>query len=136
MATATAVRPCTRCPGSRGTYYWGAVVNGRPSRSGTCFRCEGTGRMSVTVKPSTAPAHVAATYVNSLRLSDKFEVSIVIAGKRWAAHLVAAPAGIGPMSATSTKGPREAAANVAKRLREMGYTGAVRVVSWPHGEVR
>jgi DnaJ-class molecular chaperone len=35
--------PCAKCQG-RGTYGWGAVVNGVPSKSGTCWSCKGTGR--------------------------------------------------------------------------------------------
>jgi len=35
---------CSRC-GSTGTYHWGAVVNGVPSRSGKCFDCAGKGKM-------------------------------------------------------------------------------------------
>lgn len=33
---------CDRCRGS-GVYGWGAVVNGKISHSGPCFRCHGTG---------------------------------------------------------------------------------------------
>ena len=89
-----------------------------------------------SLRASRTPAHVAATYVRGLRLSDKYEVSVTIQASRWTAHLVAGPEGTGPITATSTKGPREAAQNVAKRLREMGYTGAVKVISWPNGEAR
>ncbi len=34
---------CAKCKGS-GLYAWGAVVNGKPEHSGTCFSCRGTGR--------------------------------------------------------------------------------------------
>ena len=34
---------CGKCKGT-GAYAWGAVVNGRPSHTGTCFSCRGTGR--------------------------------------------------------------------------------------------
>lgn len=36
---------CARCQGS-GTYYWGASVNGVMSHSGTCYACEGKGRLN------------------------------------------------------------------------------------------
>jgi hypothetical protein len=36
---------CCKCHGT-GTYQWGAVVNGVPSKSGACFSCRGTGRQS------------------------------------------------------------------------------------------
>jgi hypothetical protein len=36
---------CCKCHGT-GTYSWGAVVNGKPSNSGTCFSCPGTGKQS------------------------------------------------------------------------------------------
>jgi len=36
-------RTCEKCRGT-GTYGWGAVVNGKISHSGPCFRCNGTGR--------------------------------------------------------------------------------------------
>jgi DnaJ-class molecular chaperone len=36
---------CCKCEGT-GTYRWGAVVNGRPSKSGPCHSCGGTGRQS------------------------------------------------------------------------------------------
>ena len=35
--------PCEKCRGS-GVYGWGAFVNGRPTHSGRCFSCRGTGR--------------------------------------------------------------------------------------------
>jgi len=38
--------PCRRC--RNGTYYWGAVVNGRPSRSGRCFQCNGKGYQTMS----------------------------------------------------------------------------------------
>jgi hypothetical protein len=28
-------------------YYWGAVVNGKPTKGGTCFSCAGTGKQTV-----------------------------------------------------------------------------------------
>lgn len=34
---------CIKCRGT-GEYRWGAVVNGRPSKSGPCYSCRGTGR--------------------------------------------------------------------------------------------
>jgi hypothetical protein len=33
---------CDKCRGS-GVYGWGAYINGKPSFSGPCFRCEGKG---------------------------------------------------------------------------------------------
>lgn len=33
---------CDQCRGS-GQYVWGAIVNGVPSHTGTCFRCGGKG---------------------------------------------------------------------------------------------
>lgn len=36
---------CRKCHGT-GTYHWGVVDNGVPSKSGTCFSCRGTGRQS------------------------------------------------------------------------------------------
>ena len=35
---------CDRCGGS-GIYTWGAVINGRPQYAGTCFKCEGHGKV-------------------------------------------------------------------------------------------
>jgi hypothetical protein len=34
---------CEQCHGS-GMFYWGAVVNGKPTHGGPCFRCAGAGR--------------------------------------------------------------------------------------------
>lgn len=36
---------CVKCNGS-GRYCWGAFVNGRPTKSGTCWSCRGTGKQS------------------------------------------------------------------------------------------
>lgn len=36
---------CGKCRGT-GLYRWGATVNGRSSKSGPCFSCQGTGRQS------------------------------------------------------------------------------------------
>lgn len=36
---------CDRCSG-RGEYWWGAMVNGKPSHTGVCFHCEGKGWQS------------------------------------------------------------------------------------------
>jgi len=36
---------CEKCSG-RGVYSWGAVVNGKPSKSGTCYSCRGTGQQT------------------------------------------------------------------------------------------
>lgn len=36
---------CCKCHGT-GTYSFGAIVNGKASRSGTCFSCRGTGKQS------------------------------------------------------------------------------------------
>jgi len=33
---------CDRCNGT-GTAIWGAIVNGKPTHSGTCYRCQGKG---------------------------------------------------------------------------------------------
>jgi hypothetical protein len=35
---------CDRCGGG-GIYTWGAVINGRPQYAGTCFKCEGHGKV-------------------------------------------------------------------------------------------
>lgn len=35
---------CARCSG-RGIYYWGAIINGRPTNSAPCARCGGKGWM-------------------------------------------------------------------------------------------
>lgn len=35
---------CDRCGGD-GLYKWGAVINGRPQYVGTCFKCEGAGKV-------------------------------------------------------------------------------------------
>ena len=37
--------PCAKCNGT-GEYRWGAVVNGKPSKSGQCHSCGGTGRQT------------------------------------------------------------------------------------------
>ena len=36
--------PCDRCGGS-GTYVWGAMINGNPQYAGTCYKCEGRGKV-------------------------------------------------------------------------------------------
>ena len=36
---------CEKCRGS-GVYSWGAIINGKPSKSGTCFSCRGTGKQT------------------------------------------------------------------------------------------
>ena len=36
---------CSKCNGS-GEYRWGASVNGKPSKSGPCHSCRGTGRQT------------------------------------------------------------------------------------------
>ncbi len=41
-AAQTAVTECDRCSGT-GIYVWGAIVNGQPSHTGHCYRCEGKG---------------------------------------------------------------------------------------------
>lgn len=33
---------CAKCRGT-GVYAWGAVVNGKPTKSGPCYSCKGTG---------------------------------------------------------------------------------------------
>ena len=33
---------CIKCSGS-GQYAWGAVVNGKPTHTGMCYSCKGTG---------------------------------------------------------------------------------------------
>ena len=38
---------CDRCRGT-GTYSWGACVNGRMEHSGTCFRCQGKGYLTMS----------------------------------------------------------------------------------------
>jgi DnaJ-class molecular chaperone len=35
---------CDRCQGT-GEYRWGGTINGKPVHTGTCFCCEGKGRM-------------------------------------------------------------------------------------------
>jgi DnaJ-class molecular chaperone len=37
--------PCGKCQGT-GVYRWGAVKNGRPSQSGACHSCGGTGQQT------------------------------------------------------------------------------------------
>lgn len=37
---------CAKCKGT-GRYSWGAVVNGKASKSGQCFSCGGTGKQTV-----------------------------------------------------------------------------------------
>lgn len=34
---------CVKCKGS-GRYAWGAFVNGKPTHSGMCYSCRGTGK--------------------------------------------------------------------------------------------
>jgi hypothetical protein len=41
-AARATVLECERCHGG-GVYYWGAVVNGRPTHSGDCYQCRGNG---------------------------------------------------------------------------------------------
>ena len=36
---------CAKCQGS-GTYGWGAVINGQPQHTGTCWSCKGTGKQT------------------------------------------------------------------------------------------
>jgi hypothetical protein len=36
---------CCKCSGT-GRYCWGAFVNGRPTKSGICHSCRGTGKQS------------------------------------------------------------------------------------------
>jgi excinuclease UvrABC ATPase subunit len=36
---------CEKCNGS-GLYRWGAVVNGKPTHSGPCHSCRGTGHQT------------------------------------------------------------------------------------------
>lgn len=36
---------CDRCRGT-GEYVWGAIVNGRATKKGVCFACEGKGRQN------------------------------------------------------------------------------------------
>ncbi len=36
---------CAKCKGT-GEYRWGAVVNGKPSKSGQCHSCRGTGKQT------------------------------------------------------------------------------------------
>ena len=48
---------CWKCYGT-GTFYWGPVINGQPSRSGVCFACGGDGVTTETVKEYT-PEHQA-----------------------------------------------------------------------------
>ena len=40
-AVRSARTKCTRC--DNGIYHWGAIVNGIPTHSGKCYRCEGKG---------------------------------------------------------------------------------------------
>ena len=37
--------PCAKCGGT-GTYSWGVVTNGKPSRSGSCNSCSGKGHQT------------------------------------------------------------------------------------------
>ena len=58
LATAT-LRPdpsehrCTKCGGS-GIYRWGACINGKMSKEGPCFECEGKGYTTVADRRRTA----------------------------------------------------------------------------------
>jgi len=45
MAVKAVKCECKRCHGS-GTYYWGACINGKMSKSGPCARCGGDGHMT------------------------------------------------------------------------------------------
>ena len=36
---------CDRCSGS-GIYKWGAIINGKPQHAGTCFKCNGSGKIT------------------------------------------------------------------------------------------
>lgn len=36
---------CEKCKGT-GQYRWGAVVNGKASKSGECYSCRGTGKQT------------------------------------------------------------------------------------------
>ncbi len=44
MAAKSVVHTCPKCHGS-GSYGWGAVINGKISHSGPCFRCGGKGKL-------------------------------------------------------------------------------------------
>ena len=40
---------CERCSGS-GIYEWGAMINGRPQFTGTCFACNGAGKVTKEIR--------------------------------------------------------------------------------------
>ena len=45
QAARDATVTCDRCHGT-GEYVWGAIVNGKPTKKGVCFACEGKGRQN------------------------------------------------------------------------------------------
>lgn len=49
---------CDRCGGS-GIYGWGAVINGAPQHAGTCFKCEGAGKLVREVRLYTEKEYEA-----------------------------------------------------------------------------
>jgi hypothetical protein len=53
---------CWRCNGT-GVYRWGAVVNGKSTHEGPCFRCVGGGQYAPAhvFKPKTAPVRTGRT---------------------------------------------------------------------------
>lgn len=44
--------PCDRCGGD-GVYKWGAMINNRPQYVGTCFKCNGAGKVWDIIKEYT-----------------------------------------------------------------------------------
>lgn len=52
---------CDKCPGD-GIYRWGAVVNGKATKSGPCYHCGGKGRMDA------ADCARTGTYYNHVKV--------------------------------------------------------------------
>lgn len=63
--------PCDRCQG-RGTYWWGAIINGRPQYAGVCFKCDGSGTMTVTEKEYT-PEHAKKLEEQRAKRAEKIQ---------------------------------------------------------------
>lgn len=57
---------CDRCGGD-GVYKWGAVINGRPQFVGTCFKCNGAGKVLETVKEYTPEYRAKLDEANAKR---------------------------------------------------------------------
>ena len=60
---------CAKCHGS-GRWYWGAVVNGQPTKEGPCFACKGSGRQR---KADIARNHAF----------NRYQVGRIVSGDTW-----------------------------------------------------